>query len=85
MQNPTQKFRQGSIVFEEADISSKKVKMLTSSNYILNSFCWNFAQVFYLQCVQRVFEICFILSRSWVIFQNNKRSDFYTLKEKVYQ
>ena len=39
MQNPTQKFRQGSIVFEEADISSEKVKMLTSSNYILNSFC----------------------------------------------
>ena len=33
MQNTIQKFRQISIVFEEPDILSEKLKTLTSSNY----------------------------------------------------
>ena len=33
MQNPTQKFRQSSIVFEKPGILSENLKTLTSSNY----------------------------------------------------
>ena len=33
MQNPIQKFRQSSIVFEKPGISSENLKTLTSSNY----------------------------------------------------
>ena len=33
MQNPIQKFRQSSIVFEKPDILSENLKTLTSSNY----------------------------------------------------
>ena len=40
MQNPIQKFRQSSIVFEKPGILSENLK-----TYI---FCWNFAHVFYL-------------------------------------
>ena len=49
MPNTMQKFRQNSIVFEKSGILSENLKTLTSSNYpIVNIFCWNFANVFYL-------------------------------------
>ena len=48
MQNPIQKFRQSSIVFEKPGILSEKLKTLTSSIYHGDNFCWNIAYVFYL-------------------------------------
>ena len=51
MQNPIQKFRQSSMVFEKPDILSKNLKTLTSSNYpTLKYFLLNFfaAHVSYL-------------------------------------
>ena len=44
MQNPIQKFRQSSIVFEKLGILSRKLKTLTKSNcrrvkYFLRKFC----------------------------------------------
>ena len=83
MHNPTQKFRQGSMVFEEPGILSEKVKFLTSSNYLILFF--EIYTYFLLTNVfKRVFKICFILFRSWVICQNKKRLDFYTLTETCF-
>ena len=45
MQNPTQKFRQSSMVFEKAGILSENLKMLMSSNHAI--YCWNLAHVLY--------------------------------------
>ena len=46
MQNPTQKFRQSSIVFERPGILSENLKTMVSSYYpTVNIFCWNFAHV----------------------------------------
>ena len=47
MQNPIQKFRQSSIVFEKLGILSRKLKTLTNSNwrrvkYFLRKFCTRF-------------------------------------------
>ena len=49
MQNPIQKFRQISIVFEKPGFLSEKLKILPSSNYHrLNIFHWNFSHILYL-------------------------------------
>ena len=72
MQNPIQKLRQTSIVFEKPGILSENLKNLTSSNYpTVQYFSWNFSHVSYLSmstkgCV-RFFKILF---RSWVICKN---------------
>ena len=57
MQNPTQKFRQSSIVFEKPGILSENLKTLTSSNYptvqyFLLKLRTRFLLVFY-QCLQK--------------------------------
>ena len=52
MHNPTQKFRQGSMIFEEPGILSEKVKLLTSSNYLI-LFFWNLHIFPTYQCVQK--------------------------------
>ena len=56
MQNPIQKFRQSSIVFEKPGILSQNLKTLTSSNYhtVQDIFCWNFADVSYLPMSTKV-------------------------------
>ena len=54
MQNPIQKFRQSSIVFEKPGIFSENLKTLTSSNYptvqyVLLKLCTRFyALIFYI-------------------------------------
>ena len=49
MQNPIQKFKQSSIVFEKPGILSENLKTLKNSNYpTVQYFCWNFAHVSYL-------------------------------------
>ena len=49
MQNPTQKVRQSSIVFEKPGILSENLKTLTNSNYpTVQNFSWNFAHASYL-------------------------------------
>ena len=63
MQNPIQKFRQSSIVFEKPSISSESLKTLTSPTP-----CWNFAHISYLPMSTKECEGLFlILFRSWVI------------------
>ena len=52
MDNPTQKFRQGSIVFDKPGILSQKLKTLTSSKYLI-FFCWNLHMFPTYQCVQK--------------------------------
>ena len=57
MQNPIQKFRQNSIVFEKPGILSENLKTVASSNYPtveFNIFCWNFAHVSYLTMSTKV-------------------------------
>ena len=55
MQNPTQKFRQSSIVFEKPGILSENLKTLTSSNYAAVQYF--FAETSYTfstyQCLQK--------------------------------
>ena len=81
MQNPTQKFRQSSIVFEKPGILSENLKTLTSSNYpTVQYFLLKLRTRFLLTNVyKRVCGIFFISFRSWVICKNLKRPGFYTL------
>ena len=52
MQNPIQKFRQSSIVFEKPDILSENLKTLTNSNYPTVQYF--FAETFpTYQCLQK--------------------------------
>ena len=46
MQNPIQKWRQSSIVFEKPGILSEKWRFPTTIDF--NNFCWNFTHVPYL-------------------------------------
>ena len=66
MQNPIQRFRQSSIVFEKLDILSEKVKTLTSSNY--HRVQYFFAETSHTfptyQCLQKGARDFFILFRS---------------------
>ena len=72
MQNPTQKFRQCSIVFEKPGILPENLKTLTSSNYPTvqtSNFCSNFAHFSYLPMSAKA---CagFFLFRFWVIYKD---------------
>ena len=55
MQNPIQKFRQSSIVFEKSGFLSEKLKTLTSSNYhrVLMFFAETSHTFPFYQCLQR--------------------------------
>ena len=66
MQNPMQKCRQSSIVFERPGILSENLNILTSSNYpTVQYFLLKFRTPFLLTNVyKRVGEIFFILFRS---------------------
>ena len=83
MQNPIQKFRQNSIVFEKPGILSEKLKTWRAPTTIhFNNFCWNFAHVPYLPMSTKGCAGFFILFRTWVICQNKKKiPGFYTLTE----
>ena len=72
MQNPMEKFRQSSIVFEKPAILSENLKILTSSNYpTIQYFFWNFAHVSYLPISTKgCLGFFLILFRSWVICKN---------------
>ena len=81
MQNPIQKFRQKSIVFEKPGILSEKLKTFTSSNY---NKLWQFLLKFCTRSLlTNVYKIIvwdfLILFRTWVICSNKKRSVFCTL------
>ena len=78
-----QEFRQSSTVFEKPGILSEKCRTLMSSNYhrvshIFQKCCTRFLLT---NVYKRVLEIFFIWFRSLVIWQNQKRPGFYTLKE----
>ena len=80
MQNPIQKLRQSSIVFEKPGILSEKLITLTSSNYL--NFLFKFCSLsLHINVYKRVFGIALILFKTWVICQNKKRPGFYTLTE----
>ena len=81
MQNPTQKFRQSSIVFEKPGILSENLKTLTSSNYpTVNIFCWNFAHVSYLPMSTKEWERFLLFCLDLELFAKiRKRPGFYTL------
>ena len=72
MQNPIQKFRESSIVFEKPGILSEKLKILTSSNYpTVQYFLLKLRTRFLLTNVYKsVCGIFFILFRSSVICKN---------------
>ena len=81
MQNPIQKFRQSSIVFEKPGILSENLKTLTSSNYpTVQYFLLKLCTRFLLTNVcKRMCGVFFILFRSWVICKSLKEPGFYTL------
>ena len=81
MQNTTQKFREGSIVFKKPGTLSKNLKPFTSSNYpAVQWFLLKLRSRFLLTNVyERVCGIFFISFRSWVICKNLKRPGFYKL------
>ena len=63
MQNPIQKFRQSSIVFEKRDFLSEKLKTLRSSNYPAVQYFAETSHTFpTYQCLQKVvwdfFKFC---------------------------
>ena len=81
MQNPIQKFRQSSIVFEKPGILSENLKTLASSNYptveyVLLKLCTRFLLTDVYKMVSGIF---FILFRSSVINKNLKRPGFDAL------
>ena len=83
MQNPIQKFRQSSTVFEKPGILSENLKMLTCSNYLtVQYFLLKLRTRFLLTNVHKrdwgiFFFFCF---RSRVICKNEKdRPGFHTL------
>ena len=66
MQNPIQKFRQSSIVFEKTGILSENLKTLTSSNYpTVQYFFSETSHTFRTyQCLQNDVRDCFVFFRS---------------------
>ena len=81
MQNPIQKFRQSSIVFEKLGILSENLKTLTSCNYptvqkFLLKLCTRFLLI---NVYKRLSGFFFILFRSWIINKNVKTPGFYAL------
>ena len=78
MQNPIQKFKQSSIVFEKPGILSENLKTLTSSNYLqFNIFCWNFTHVSYLPMSTKGCLGFFLFCLDLELFA--KRPGFYAL------
>ena len=76
MQNPIQKFRQISIVFEKPGILSRKQKTLTSSNcrrveYFLLKFCTRFRLTIVYKSVFEIFFFIWFRSRVICKLQNN--------------
>ena len=85
MQNPIQKFKQSSIVFEKPGILSENLKTLTSSNYpTVNIFCWNFAHVSYLPMSTKECVGFFLFYLDLEYLQNLKRPGFYALVFKIF-
>ena len=73
MQNPIQKFRQSSPVFEKPGICLKNWKLWrppTTTEF--HNFIWNFAHVSYLPICLQNDARDIILFRSWVICKNKK-------------
>ena len=72
MQNPTQKFRQSSIVLETQGILYENLKTLTSSNYpAVPDFLLKLRTRFLLTNVYKIVcGVFLILFRSWVICKN---------------
>ena len=79
MQNPKQKFRQSSIVFEKPGTLPEYLKSLTSSNYPTDQYFFFCTRFLLISVYKRVSGIFFILLRSWVINKNVKRAGFYAL------
>ena len=82
MQNPIQKFRQSSIVFEKRDILSENLKTLTSSNYIPYSsivFAETLLTFPTYQCLQNYVRDFFYFVQISSFLQKVKRPGFYTL------
>ena len=78
MQNPIQKFRQSSIVFEKPGILSEN---LTRLNYPrVQYFLLKLrTRILLTNVYKRVWGIFFVSFKSWIICKNLKRPGFYTL------
>ena len=81
MQNPIQKFRQSSIVFEKPGILSENLKTLTSSNYpTVQYFLLKLrAQFLHANVYKRVCGIFLIFFQILSYLQKLKRPGFHTL------
>ena len=64
MQNPIQKFRQSSIVFEKPGILSENLKTVTSSNYPTVQYLKLRTRFLLTNVYKKMCEIFFILFRS---------------------
>ena len=87
MQNLIQKFTKSSIAFEKPDILSEKFETLTNLNLktqnlkILVEILYTFSTY---QCLQKCVRDWFILLRTLVICQDQKRHGFCTLTETMF-
>ena len=82
MQNLIQKFTKSSIAFEKPDILSEKFETLTNLNLkILVEILYTFSAY---QCLQKCVRDWFILLRTLVICQDQKRHGFCTLTETMF-
>ena len=73
MQNPTQKFRQSSVVFKKSGILPKNLKILTSSNYpTVQSFLLELRTLFLHVSTKGCAGFFLSLFRSLVICENKK-------------
>ena len=84
MQNPIQKSRQSSIVFEKPGILPGNLRSFTSSSYpTIQYFLLKLCTCLLLTNVyKRVRRIFFILFRSWVIYKNQKIPGYCSHHEK---
>ena len=74
MQNPIQKIRQSSIVFEKPGIFLKTWKLWRAPTTVqFNTFCWKFAHIFFLPMSTKG-HLGVKLFRSCVIKKNVKKS-----------
>ena len=84
MQNPMQKYRQSSNVFEKPGILSKNWKFWRAPTTIeFNNFCWNFAHIFYISMPARGCSGFFKFYLDLKLFKKKIKQDLvYTHSQK---
>ena len=85
MQNPIQKFRQSSIIFEKLGILKHWKLWRAPTTIGFNNFCWNFAHVPYLPISKRGYVAFFYLVYNLSYLPESKNTWFlYTHRDQFY-